>query len=339
MLLADAGYRIATAPDGTAALGAVAQPAGTPDLIVADYNLPGGMDGLRVIAALRDQIGRDVPAIILTGDISTATLRNIEQRHCARLAKPVRTDELIGTIRQLLAHSPPPESTGLDEATQTGTPRPVIYIVDDDRQLREAIRSVLEDDGRATEDYASCEAFLEAYHPGAPACLLIDAYLPGMTGIELLQRLHSADHRLPAIMITGNSDVAIAVQAMKAGASDFIEKPISREELLASIDRALAHAQDASAAFAERDAACDRLAGLTARQHQVLDMVLAGQPSKNIATDLGISRRTVENHRAVIMRKTGARSLPALARLALAADRSEGDRHGAAGIHLAAPAE
>jgi two-component system CheB/CheR fusion protein len=225
----------------------------------------------------------------------------------------------------------------VEAATSQGAA--VIFVVDDDRGVREAIRSVLEDDNRIVEDFASCEAFLDTYRPGRQACLVIDAYLPGMGGLELLRRLRDMGDNLPAIMITGNSDVAIAVQAMKAGASDFIEKPISREELLASIDRALAHAQDASAAFAERDAACDRLAGLTARQHQVLDMVLAGQPSKNIATDLGISRRTVENHRAVIMRKTGARSLPALARLALAADRSEGDRHGAAGIHLAAPAE
>ena len=105
---------------------------------------------------------------------------------------------------------------------------------------------MLEEDGRTVEDYATCEAFLEAYRPGREACLLIDAYLPGMNGLELLQRLSDAGHRLPAIMITGNSDVPMAVQAMKAGASDFIEKPIGRSELLASVERALEQSRDSS---------------------------------------------------------------------------------------------
>ncbi len=142
--------------------------------------------------------------------------------------------------------------------------------------------------------------------------------MPGMSGLELLQRLKSANARLPAIMITGNGDVPMAVQAMKAGAADFIEKPIGREELLASIERALERAQDAEQARGLAGRGRQRLAGLTTRQRQIMDLVLAGHPSKNIAADLGISQRTVENHRAAIMKKTGSKSLPALARLALA---------------------
>ncbi len=162
---------------------------------------------------------------------------------------------------------------------------------------------MLEEDGRIVEDYAACEAFLEAYRPGREACLLIDAYLPGMSGLELLQRLHDAGHRLPAIMITGNSDVPMAVQAMKAGASDFIEKPISRSELLASVERALELSRDATKLSAWRENAANRVASLTPRQRQIMELVLAGHPSKNIAADLGISQRTVENHRASIMEK------------------------------------
>jgi len=124
---------------------------------------------------------------------------------------------------------------------------------------------------------------------------------------------------LPAIMITGNGDVAIAVEAMKAGASDFIEKPIKRTELLVSVDRALEQSRDAGKLSAWREDAANHVARLTQRQRQVMDMVLAGHPSKNIAADLGISQRTVENHRASIMKKMGVKSLPALARLALAA--------------------
>jgi len=178
---------------------------------------------------------------------------------------------------------------------------------------------VLEDDGRVVETYSSCEAFLEAFDPGKSACLLIDAYLPAMSGLELLERLHNDGHRLPAIMITGNADVPMAVQAMKAGALDFIEKPIGREELIAGIERALELSRDSGKLLELQESASAHLKGLTARQREVMDRVLAGQPSKNIAADLGISQRTVENHRASIMKRTGSKSLPALARLALLA--------------------
>jgi two-component system, chemotaxis family, CheB/CheR fusion protein len=124
---------------------------------------------------------------------------------------------------------------------------------------------------------------------------------------------------LPAIMITGNSDVAIAVEAMKSGASDFIEKPVSQSELVESIKRALDQSADKNKLADWRKLATRHIAGLTTRQRQIMGMVLDGHPSKNIAADLSISQRTVENHRATIMKKTGAKSLPALARLALAA--------------------
>lgn len=195
----------------------------------------------------------------------------------------------------------------------------MIFVVDDDGNVRNSIRNVLEGDGRTVEDFASCDAFLEAYRPGREACLFVDAYLPGMSGLELLKRLHDAGHRLPAIMITGDSDVQIAVQAMKAGASDFIEKPIGRSELLNIVARALEQSRDSNKLSAWEESAANHIAGLTPRQRQVMDLVLAGHPSKNIAADLGISQRTVENHRASIMTRTGAKSLPALARLALAA--------------------
>jgi len=140
-----------------------------------------------------------------------------------------------------------------------------------------------------------------------------------MNGLELLQRLSDAGHRLPAIMITGNSDVPMAVQAMKAGALDFIEKPIGRSELLAGVERALEQSRDSNKLSAWRETAANHIARLTPRQRQIMERILAGHPSKNIAKDLGISQRTVESHRASIMKKTGSKSLPALARFALAA--------------------
>jgi two-component system CheB/CheR fusion protein len=154
---------------------------------------------------------------------------------------------------------------------------------------------------------------------------LVDAYLPGMSGLELLQQLNQASHRLPAIMITGKSDVSIAVEAMKAGALDFIEKPLGYEELRASVGRALEQSQDASTLSEARAVAAARIATLTPRQRQILDLVATGQPSKNIAADLGISQRTVEHHRAAIMERTGVSSLPALIRLVLAATSNRDD--------------
>jgi two-component system CheB/CheR fusion protein len=286
---------------------------------LSDYNLPNGMNGLQVAAKLQEKLGGPVPVIILTGDISTEALRDIAQQKCVHLNKPASLGQLTTIIRRLLVPkaipgdvTPPAQTNGIAAA-------PVVFIVDDDNQVRDAIRSVLEDDGQFVEDYEDGEAFLAAYRPGREACLLIDANLPGISGIELLNFLKNAGHRLPAIMITGHSDVPMAVLAMKAGASDFVEKPIHASELLAGVERALEQSRDSSKLVAWREGAAHHIAGLTRRQHQIMDMVLAGHPSKNIAADLGISQRTVENHRASIMKKTGSRSLPALARLALAA--------------------
>jgi two-component system CheB/CheR fusion protein len=185
--------------------------------------------------------------------------------------------------------------------------------------VRDAIGAVIAADGGTPATFASGEAFLAAYRPGRGDCLLIDAYLPGMNGIALLTHLRDTGHLLPVIMITGNSDVAMAVQAMKAGAADFIEKPVGADDLLASIHRALDLSHDSEKVVAWQADAATQLSALTPRQRQIMHLVLAGHPSKNIAADLAVSQRTVENHRASIMKKTGCASLPALARLALAA--------------------
>ena len=319
LLLRQEGHHVATAPDGNAALALVARRTIQPDLIIADYNLPNGMDGLEVVAKVREQSHNPIPVIVLTGDISTDTLRRIANENCVQLNKPMKPKELTQVIERLLpkTHSHTHELRQAEAPNGSGAP--VVYVVDDDREIREGIRATFEAEGRDVEDYASCEEFLGAYRPGREECLLIDAYLPGMGGLELLRRLRDAGHRLPAIMITGNSDVPMAVQAMKVGASDFLEKPISSNELLASVARAFELAKDASKLSAWREAAAKHLESLTPRQREIMEMVLAGHPSKNIAADLGISQRTVENHRATIMKKTGSKSIPALARLALAA--------------------
>jgi two-component system CheB/CheR fusion protein len=316
LFLTDEGHRPVLAPDGPTALDMVAHQALKPDLIVADYNLPNGLNGLQLAKKLREKVGNALPIVILSGDISTGTLRDVAEQHCELLNKPVKLTELSQTIERLL----PPMPAATPALTKTTNVRTsTVFIVDDDAHVRATIAALIEADGGTPMGFPNCEAFLAAYHPGPGDCLLVDAYLPGMSGIDLLLNLRKAGHILPAIMITGNSDVTMAVQAMKAGATDFIEKPVGAADLLASIHHALELSHDSDKVVAWRQAAATHLAALTPRQRQIMDLVLAGHPSKNIAADLAISQRTVENHRASIMKKTGSASLPALARLALAA--------------------
>jgi len=315
--LKEEGYSVAGASDGAEALGLVQQGGVRADLVLADCNLPYGMNGLQVAAKVRQKLRREIPVIILTGDISTMTLHDIARRAYAHLNKPVKLKELLRVIRRLLPSLRPSVShiDGSADAAHPGT----IFVVDDDSDVREGIRALLEGAGRIVETYATCRAFLAAYRPGQGGCLLVDAYLPGMTGLELLEQLKESGDHLPAVMITGKSDVAVAIRAMKAGALDFIEKPIGGAELLDCLNRALEHARDDTKLSAWQEDARTSIASLTIREREIMDLVLAGHPNKNIAVDLGISQRTVESHRASIMKKTGSKSLPELVRLALAA--------------------
>ena len=321
MLFDDGGHRTLIAADGHAALELTAQAATKPDLVVADYNLPNGLNGLEMLSALQTQLGHAVPAIVLTGDISTDSLRRIAAHGCVHLNKPVRVPELVRLAQRLLAEPrvAPRENVVSSPLRSEALCRQTVFVVDDDDALREVMRDLLQEHGYTVEIFAGGAAFFEAYRPGWEGCILVDALMPGMSGIEVIERLKREGHELPAIVITGNGAVPMAVQAMKAGAVDFIEKPVGHRELLASVERALDQTEDAVKLSASRETAMLRVATLTTRQRQILDLVLAGHPSKNIAADLGISQRTVDNHRAAIMRKTGSKSLPALVRTALAA--------------------
>jgi len=228
------------------------------------------------------------------------------------LAKPVKPEVLLCAIQQLLAAPPHAE---LPEAGAPAT----VFVIDDDRSVREAMSELLATAGYHVSTYASADAFLTAYRPGGRGCLVTDVRMPGMTGFELLARLSAAERALPAIMITGHGDIAMAVEAMRAGAFDFIEKPVRSEALLASIERALGHAASPSERSSIAAAAAMRLAGLTRRDREVLDQVVAGHANKEIAARLGIAQRTVETHRANVMKKMGADSLSHLVRLVIGA--------------------
>jgi two-component system CheB/CheR fusion protein len=312
--LRDAGHDTLVAGDGASAL--ALHTGVRPDLILTDYNLPGDLNGLQMALRLRSQGSALTPVIVLTGDISTETLREVAELDCRQLSKPVKIGALLEAIGEMLTSTAEP--VDVSRINGPGT----VFVVDDDRGVRDSIRDLLEGDGHAVETFASGEGFLSRYTTGAPGCLLLDAYMPGLSGLDLLRRLRADGHGLTTVMMTGSSDVGMAVAAMKAGAIDFLEKPIGAIDLIGAVNRALDSDHDNAALSEWHASAAAQVAELTPRQREIMDLVLAGHPSKNIAADLAISQRTVENHRAAIMARTKTRSLPALARLALAARQS-----------------
>lgn len=314
-LLVGAGHTVITARDGPGALAMVGEGAIRPDIVLTDYNLPGGMTGIELLAQIRSSLQQSVPCIVLTGDISSEALAAIKRADCVMLSKPVSADALHAAIRELAPAETPNRHENRPQALAQ-SPR-TICLVEDNLGIRDAIRSVFEHDDRLVAVYSSAEAFIENHVAGQDECLIVDTDLPGMSGIELIEHLRAQGDGLPAVLITGSGDVAMAVRAMRSGASDFIERPVSRVDLIASIDRAVAQAASGPVQGAPSGRTDNRLATLTPRQRAVLDLVLAGQPSKNIAADLRISQRTVESHRAQIMHRLGVRTIPDLVRAVL----------------------
>lgn len=196
-------------------------------------------------------------------------------------------------------------------------PEHPIYLVDDDPAVRDSLSVLLEVEGFQVVAFESAETFLAAWTPGRRGGLLLDVRMPGMDGLELLERLHRLDPALPVVVMTGHGDVPLAVRAMKAGALDFVEKPLAQPTLLEAVRALLAHDAERESRRREEGAVRERLAGLTPREREVLDRLVAGQPNKVIAYELGISARTVEVHRGRVMEKMAAKSLSHLVRMAL----------------------
>ena len=195
---------------------------------------------------------------------------------------------------------------------------PTVFVVDDDEAVRDSLKALLDAVGMKAEAYASAREFLSACESSRTGCLVLDVRMPDMSGLELQKKLAASQFRIPVVIITGHGDVPMAVEAMKAGAVDFIEKPFRQEVLLNSIRRALdlgGLAQRGEVATAEITA---RIALLTPRERDVLKRLVIGQPNKVIGFGLGISPRTVEIHRAHVMEKMQARSLSHLVRMVLA---------------------
>jgi FixJ family two-component response regulator len=194
---------------------------------------------------------------------------------------------------------------------------PVVFVVDDDDAVRDSLALLMKSVGLAVETYPSARDFLDHFDPERIGCLVLDVRMPGMSGIELQERLAKRNATLPIIFVTGHGDVPMAVHALRAGAVDFIQKPFSDQALLDRIQQSLEEHARRRGEDVKKAAIRERIAGLTPREREVMSMVIEGKANKVIAIDLGVSERTVEIHRARVMEKMQASSLPDLVRMVL----------------------
>ncbi|HLK83162.1 MAG TPA: response regulator FixJ [Xanthobacteraceae bacterium] len=193
----------------------------------------------------------------------------------------------------------------------------IVHVIDDDQAVRQSIEFLLRTLGMTARSYDSASAFLNALPAIESGCIITDVRMPGVSGIDLLRRLGEMRIKMPVIVITGHGDVPLAVEAMKAGAVDFLEKPFDDEVLIGLVRSALNRSREDAVHEAERAELLARLSNLTNRERQVLEGLIAGKPNKIIAFDLAISPRTVEIYRANVMTKMAAASLSELVRMAL----------------------
>src|SRR5579871_1444315 len=198
---------------------------------------------------------------------------------------------------------------------------PTVLIVDDDEAVRNALRLLLKSIGLAARSFASAQEFMADYQPTQPGCLILDIRMPGMSGLELQQQLNLRGATIPVLFITGHGDIPMAVEAMQHGAFDFLQKPFRDQDLLDRVQRAFERDAANRRQLREVGQIRERLESLTAREREVLHLVVAGKLNKVIAAELNVSPRTVEIHRARVMEKMEAKSLAQLVRMVLELER------------------
>ena len=198
---------------------------------------------------------------------------------------------------------------------------PTVFVVDDDEAVRTSLRLLLKSVGLQVETFSSAQEFLDQFDPDRAGSLVLDIRMPGVSGLELQQQLNERHSIMPIVFITGHGDVPMAVEAMQAGAVDFIQKPFRDQDLIDRINRALEKDKAMRGELRERDEIRRRMGQLTPREREVLELVTQGKANKVIAGDLNVSQRTVEIHRARVMEKMGAASLAHLVRMVIEAQR------------------
>jgi len=192
---------------------------------------------------------------------------------------------------------------------------PTVFIIDDDEAFRDSVKELVSSVGHATETFRSALEFLEAFDPARPGCLVLDVRMARMSGIALQATLKGMDALIPIVFISGHGDIAMAVNAIKDGAVDFVQKPYHEQQLLDAIDEALRRDAEQRVQNADPDPLTERIATLTDREREVMELALKGLSSKAIAKELWISHRTVEQHRSSLLEKLGVGSITELTRL------------------------
>ncbi|PVY79135.1 LuxR family two component transcriptional regulator [Tamilnaduibacter salinus] len=195
--------------------------------------------------------------------------------------------------------------------------QPMVYVVEDDEAVRDSLELLLKSEGHGVQTFATANAFLDEYSDEMAGCIVLDIRMPGMDGMELQRRLNERNAILPIIFVTGHGDVPLAVDAMKGGAVDFIQKPYKEEALLEKIHTALEQDREQRATLGQKQEIQRRLETLTPRENEIMDRMIAGQANKVIAIELDISQRTVEIHRSRVMHKMGTHSLAHLVRMVM----------------------
>lgn len=214
--------------------------------------------------------------------------------------------------------------------TVPAAPEPVVHVIDDDDSIRELLTWLMKRNAIRAEAYPNAKSFLKAYRPGTPGCLILDLYMPGMSGLDLQQYLKEAGIEMPVIFLSGRADVPKAVAAVKSGAIDFIEKPFDYRRIVELVRECLRRDAEARAGREAARGRAERLATLTQREREVLDRVIAGKVNRIIAEEMQISIKTVEAHRARIMEKLAVDSVAELVQATLGA-RPPGSAGGGAG--------
>lgn len=204
--------------------------------------------------------------------------------------------------------------------SDTSLTKATVFVVDDDQAMRNSLKWLIESVGVQVESFSSADEFLAQYQVGRAGCLVLDVRMPGMSGLDLQEYLVANNIHIPVVIITGHGDVPMAVRAMKGGVIDFIEKPFNDEVLLDAIRRAMVYEEQQRSHHSEHLQIQERLAHLTPREHEVMEMVTEGKSNKEIANSLGVSAKTIEAHRARVMEKMQAGSLAELVRMVLAVD-------------------